>query len=370
MLSIAGISIALFISALLLVKKNKSGSDVFLLLWMLLNAIHLGFYYLSSTENLYVYPQLLGFQLPLPLLHGVFLYLYVSHVTNQAPSKKWYPLLHLIPTIIAYIYLIPFFMLSSNEKIEIFKIEGGEKYALFQIVLQIAVFLSGIIYVVWSIFLLRKHKKNIRSQFSDIEEISLSWLQFLIYGLGLIWCLVIVTQQDAVIFFGVAIFVILVGFFGVQQKNIFNQTNLAYKKSIDGLATKEAFEAPKEKYQSSGLSDDLAEDQYQKLNQLMNQKEVYKNSTLSLSELASELEIHPNYLSQIINEKAGKTFYDYVNSYRVAEFKNLISQSKNQQFTLMAIAYECGFNSKSSFNRYFKKITGSTPSQYVKELRQ
>ena len=78
--------------------------------------------------------------------------------------------------------------------------------------------------------------------------------------------------------------------------------------------------------------------------------------------------IHPNHLSQIINELEGKNFYEFVNQYRIEEFKRLVSFPKNHQFTLLSLAFECGFNSKSSFNRYFKKSTGQTPSQYFTQV--
>jgi AraC-like DNA-binding protein len=61
-------------------------------------------------------------------------------------------------------------------------------------------------------------------------------------------------------------------------------------------------------------------------------------------------------------------FYDFVNRYRLEEFKKLASDPKNRQFTMLALAFDCGFNSKSSFNRYFKKATGQTPSQYFTAL--
>ncbi len=367
MIFIAGISIALFISTLLLVKKDKTKSDVFLLLWMLLNAAHLGFYYLNYSGTLYDYPSLLGVQLPFPLLQGVMLFFYVASVTNQAPAKKWYAFLHLIPALGAYIYLLRFFFLSAAEKIAIFKVSGGEDYAGFMTVLQISVFLSGIIYVSWCSLLLIKHKKNIRSQFSDIEEISLSWLQFLVVGLGVVWCLVIVSQDDAIIYQAVAVFVMLVGFFGVQQKSIFNQQKEINQPPIAHLKEEQTTTPAKEKYQSSGLSEHLAEEHFQKLNTLMNQGKFYNNANLSLGDLANELDLHPNYLSQIINNNGGQSFYDYVNTFRVNEFKRLVAQPENQKYTLITLAFECGFNSKSSFNRYFKKITGQTPSQYVKK---
>lgn len=364
MIFIAGISIALFISALLLVKKDKSTSDIFLFLWMLLNAVHLSFFYLFYSETIFDYPHLLGVQFPFPLLHGVLLYYYVSSVTNQLPKNRSIVFLHLVPTILTFLYLIPFILLPAAQKIEIFK-TGGQAYLVFQKILLIAVFLSGIVYVIWSSLLLRKHKKRIRNQFSNIEEINLKWLQFLTYGLGVVWSLVIVTQNDTLIYMGVSVFVILVGFFGIQQKNIFSTKEIGPK-----IKEKEVEqEQVKEKYISSGLSEEKEAEYYENLNNLVTQEKIYTQSELSLSDLASRLEIHPNYLSQIINKKESKTFYDYINAYRVEEFKRLIAISENQQFTLMAVAYDCGFNSKSSFNRYFKKITGQTPSQYVKALK-
>lgn len=365
MIFIAGISIALFISALLLVKKDKSKSDVFLFLWMILNATHLTFFYLLYSDVIYDYPKLLGLQVPLPLLHGVLLYYYVSSCTNQFPKKKLIAFLHLIPTIIVIIYLIPFVILLPEQKIEIFKNEG-KGYEVFQKILLISVFLSGIVYVIWSNFLLLNHKKRIRNQFSNIEEINLKWLQFLTYGLGGIWSLIIISQNNTLISIGVSIFVILVGFFGVQQKNIFSTKEIAYEndknKEVDNYESKE-------KYLNSGLSDENANKYYEQLSAIMVQEKTFTNPELSLSDLASKLNIHSNYLSQIINEKNNKTFYDYINEYRVEEFKKRVILPENQQFTLMTIAYDCGFNSKSSFNRYFKKITEQTPSQYIKEIK-
>lgn len=330
---------------------------------MLLNSAHLFFHHINNIGFLYEYPHLLGIQLPFPLFQGILLFFYVSSVTNQNPNSKWHYLLHLILPILVYLYLVEFFLLTGPEKIEIFKLRGGEKYASFMALLQMSVFLSGVIYVIWSSVLLLKHKKNIKSQFSDIQEISLSWLQFLVIGLGLVWCLVIVSQDDSIIYQAVAIFVILMGFFGVQQKTIFNQVSHDNPTSLKNNPEKKA----KEKYQTSGLSTEQYDEQYEALTKLMEEDKIYKNASLSLGELADALELHPNYLSQIINEKGGKSFYDFVNTYRVQEFKSLISQPKNKNFTLMTLAYDCGFNSKSSFNRYFKKLTGQTPSQYSKQ---
>jgi len=122
------------------------------------------------------------------------------------------------------------------------------------------------------------------------------------------------------------------------------------------------------KYAKSGLSDEASESLYAKLTQVITDDQVYKQQELSIGDFAEMLETHPNYLSQVINEKTGKSFYDFINSYRVEDFKKLIADPKNKQFTLLTLAYQSGFNSKSSFNRYFKKQTGQTPTQYLNSL--
>ncbi|MFT4577043.1 MAG: AraC-like DNA-binding protein [Polaribacter sp.] len=354
MIYIAGASIALFISALLLNKKQKSNSDIILLLWMLLLAAHLALFYANYFTE--ISPILIGVHLPIPLLQAVFLYFYVATVTNQFPKKKSVVLLHLLPALLSYSFLIPFFLLPGDEKSIILENKGKGYSELFGLINLILIFAAGIVYVCWSSFLLWKHKKNIRNQFSTIEDINLKWLKLLIVGIGAIWVIVIFFNNGFYIFRGVAIFVILIGFFGVQQRDIFSNV-----KSLKQNPSKEK----KVKYASSGLSTEIAENLYKNLIEQITKESYYTESSLSLNDLAQKLDISPNYLSQIINEKEEKNFFDFINAFRVAEFKRLIAVPTNQQYTLLALAYDCGFNSKSSFNRSFKKHTGFTPSQYA-----
>ncbi|MFT5762362.1 MAG: AraC-like DNA-binding protein, partial [Polaribacter sp.] len=231
---------------------------------------------------------------------------------------------------------------------------------LFGIINTFFIYASGVVYVCWSSYLIYKHKKNIRNQFSDLEDINLKWLQFLIYGIGGIWIIVIFFNNGTYIFTGVSIFVILIGFFGLQQRDIFtNEKKVVQEKATTLLGTR------KEKYATSGLSPETAEELYKNLIEQLSKESYYTESRLSLNDLAQKLDISPNYLSQIINEKEGKNFFDFINAFRVAEFKRLIAIPANQQYTLLALAYDCGFNSKSSFNRSFKKHAGLTPSQYA-----
>ena len=120
-------------------------------------------------------------------------------------------------------------------------------------------------------------------------------------------------------------------------------------------------------YRKSGLKPEEAKNLHQQLLTLMATEKPYLEPKLSLAQLADSLGVLPNHLSQIINQYEGKNFYDFINSYRVNEFIALAKKDTNKNFNLLGLAFEAGFNSKSSFNQVFKKIKGQTPSQFVNE---
>ena len=122
------------------------------------------------------------------------------------------------------------------------------------------------------------------------------------------------------------------------------------------------------RYAHSSLSDDDARAINERLLSYMQEQKPYLENQLSLRSLAKELEVNANYLSQVINEKHGKNFFEFINSYRVNELKQMMNDPTNRQFTLLSMAFDCGFNSKTTFNTAFKRITGLTPSQYLKKV--
>lgn len=351
MIFVAGISIAVFFELLLIFKKHKTPSDKILIVWMFIISVHMFMFFMIYSEENLNYPFLLGVELPLPLIHGVMLYLYVASSTRQAPKKRMLLALHFVPFTAAYAYLIPYFLLPAEQKIHIYQ-NNGVGYEAFMKIIFAAYVITGISYQVWSILLLERHRKNILNQFSDIEKRDLTWLRILVWGMAVIWFVVILDLQDFYVFLTVTFFVFVIGFFGIKQVAVYPQKPLEAEKKEKG------------KYLKSGLKKDLSEELYTKLKQLMEIKKPFTKNDLLINDLASEFNVHPNYLSQVINEKEGRNFYEFVNHYRLEEFKRLIAIPKNQQLTLLSLAFECGFNSKSSFNRYFKKSTGQTPSQY------
>ena len=115
------------------------------------------------------------------------------------------------------------------------------------------------------------------------------------------------------------------------------------------------------------LGDADVNDYEKELHRLMLEEKCYLNNNLNLKELAELLNLHPNKLSWLLNEKLGRNFNEYVNGYRLEAFQKLALDSKNNHLTLLGLAYESGFTSKSVFNDFFKKSTGLTPKSWVKK---
>jgi len=127
---------------------------------------------------------------------------------------------------------------------------------------------------------------------------------------------------------------------------------------------------PKEKYKTSALLPETVDTVLPKLTRLMEKEKIYLEADLSLKILAQKLGVHYNHLSRIINEQMGKNFNDYINSYRIEEAGKQLKNPALQRKTILEIAYDTGFYSKSVFNTAFKKITGMTPSEYRKARHQ
>lgn len=370
MFYLGGVALAFFLTLLLVSKRNKNVADRFLTAWLSVITLHLLLFYFRKQ---WIYPEVLGYEMPIPLLHGPFLYLYTRSVTNRSNSWKA-ALVHFVPALIVIAYLVPFFALPLEDRLLVYRNKGAG-YETFNDIKNIAIITSGMFYVAMSMRALRKHRASIADQFSYTERINLEWLRYLIYGIGVVWLMVIFANDDWV-FAAAVLFVFLIGFFGIRQVGIFqgppgiNSGTENSKETESQVLAEEVSGTGQErkKYQKSGLTVDGSESIHRKLKQVMDEEKLYSKAELSLTDLAERLGTQPNYLSQVINEREGKNFYDYINTLRIEEFKRLAADPENRKYTLLALAQQCGFNSKSSFNRYFKKVAGQSPSEYVDEF--
>ncbi len=364
-----GVFIAFFLALLLFTKKGRISADNILGAWMIIIGLHLFAYYSYVSGLIDDYPEILWLNLPYPFLHGPMLYFYTQALTNPAKlqSRKW--ILHLVlPMFIVFINL-PFIFLPHRRQLEIIKNAENGTQDWQSMLGTTSLILSGIVYVYITNRLLMQHKNRILNQFSNQEKINLNWLQVLFYGMSLMWVFIIFTGYDPLIFTAATVFIVFIGYYGIKQVGIFTNQNLQIIENelVEPVFFElESSNLERKKYAKLGLNEDLAKEIHQTLKNLMDAERLFAEPELNLTDLATRLDIHPNYLSQVINEHEGVNFYDYINTLRIEEFKRLVSLPENQKYTLLGLAYECGFNSKSAFNRFFKKATDLSPSEYVK----
>lgn len=149
-------------------------------------------------------------------------------------------------------------------------------------------------------------------------------------------------------------FIILIGYFGLKQTGVF----ISYTDEVPEDPIIETENSP------SKLKDDDLEQCFCKIDDYFKTERPYLEPDLTLPKLAKSLNVPHHHLSQVINEVYGQNFFDFINKHRVEEVKNKIVDPEYDKYSLLGIAFESGFNSKSAFNRVFKKFTKKTPSQF------
>jgi AraC-like DNA-binding protein len=364
---------AILLVVLLLVKREKSVSDFILASYLFLSAITILLAHLEIwNRNIgYPYPWLINLSTPLILLVGPMLWLYVKSLTHQYfKFKPIYSLLALpflvvLGMLISRNYLEPEAAKIASEQTESFKNE----FSFLFIVGLIA--LSNIGYTFWGLVLIKNYRKKIKTFFSQTETIDLAWLKFLlisalicytsISGLYIADSAFNITDYQTLQLMGFSIasvFVLALGFFGLKQGNIFTSAPIGFdmERAINIGETKTLINKDEEDFVFKLLAQ-------------MKEHKPYLNPDITLAKLSDELKISPEYLSSVINGRLSMNFFDFVNHHRIEEFKVQCRDPKNRNLTLISLAYDCGFNSKATFNRVFKREVGCTPSEYFKGVK-
>ncbi len=366
-----GIFMAAFLGLLLSVKKTRETHDYILITWLLFSAGNLLFFYhdfnYPGTQNLTL--ELLGGTLP--FLTAPLLYFYVCALVVPRQFNLYRYLYHFIPFVFMYAAMLYHAEEYSTVVDKGFiQMTGSLPFYLAYYGLILAFF--SFLYPMLSLYLLFRHRNRIKSEFSYLEKINMNWLRYWIilsmigfwFSFAIIWAGSFQWIDFLTSFQGVAGAVVLnisvIGFYGVKQTTIF--TNLQPQ-----LPSEPAPPKP-ERYASSKLAKEEALEMVDKLRTYMEEEKPYLDSQLNLESLASALSMTKHDLSQIINDQFQTNFFGFVNDYRVAAFKENLKDKKYEHYTLLGIAMETGFNSKSSFNSIFKKAEGMTPSEYKKSL--
>lgn len=366
--------LSLFFGALLLAKKQKSRADYLLFAWLVFISLHLFFFHVHDKELHQRYPHLIGIDLCFPIFEALFLFFYVREASGIQSGFKLRDILHLIPSLAIYIYVVPFFSMPSGQKYNQY-LNIQEDYRIFLQLALLVTIISAIAYTYYSFILIEKYKKYLGEQFSYTDRINLLWMKRLLAGMVVVWVIVIITKltplfintnlkinYNNIIALGASFFVVFTGYYGIRQTSIF--TDARPEAMGTGLNEKSL---SRDRYIKSGLKEEQTIIVKEKLLFLMEKEKRFLDCNLTLSKLAKEIDIHPNYLSQVINEQFNKNFYDFINCYRIKDFKIKSGEHKFKNYSVLALALECGFNSKSAFYSFFKKQTGITPTEFLKK---
>ncbi|MCK9410566.1 MAG: helix-turn-helix domain-containing protein [Bacteroidetes bacterium] len=304
-------------------------------------------------------------------------YLYTQHLIfrSQTISKNEFP--HFIPFIVYEIILL--IAIITNQ---IDLSDGGEvhvsKIPLLLQFYSISVIVLGLFYLGLSLRLIRRYNDHVKDVVSSIETVQLTWLRNITYTGGIavsIFCVEELFLLDGInlsnfIFssIGFAVYVYGMGYLGLLKSEIFSERSVE-----KAMQTVEEIEISSSgintvKYERSGLSDETAKQYLQSLLMVMRDQKTYRNSSLTLTELSETLSISPHNLSEVINTKLQKNFYDFVNGYRLEEVKNDLADPTKHHLKILSIAFDAGFNSKATFNTLFKEQTGKTPTEYRKSV--
>lgn len=287
---------------------------------------------------------------------GPLLYFYVRAITNQAFVFGSKQLLHFIPVLIqAIFYWCITFQTYQTKYFIWFNIHQPYTYRLE----YDGTWLSLVIYLLLAVKYFSKYQNWVANNFSNVTKKLLNWLKFSLVTLIMVciaWLFEAILRDFKNTYYQydvstnlLCLIIFCIAVIGMQQAT----NNVVFEIETQQLQTDAVSEADEELMKF--------------IRKAMNEDKLYLNPELTLADLAKHLQLPAKIVSFNINLATGKPFNTFVNGYRVEEIKARLRSSDLEKFTLLSIAFESGFNSKTSFNRIFKEFTGTSPSDFIKK---
>lgn len=299
---------------------------------------------------------------------GPLIFFYVKSRVNPGFRYSKKDSIHFIPTLFELLIHVVQVYYSIQNNVLYYH---NPLYLYFSVILYTSAGISIYHYLKISIRSIRKYEKSIIENFSNLRGITLNWLYRLMYYFRIVWLcwfffmVIFLPTFQLQINHKIFAFVLYTLIIGI--------TYLTYWIGLEGIVRTDFLynKLPVLSTGNTGHYSKMAKQKIEgyrdRIEQLMVQEKLFLDENLSLRKLSQKLEAEPNFISYILNNYLGKNFYEYINFYRVEEVKKRIQDPRFSKYTLTAIAYDCGFNSKATFNRVFKKIVGLSPSAFKKQ---
>lgn len=339
---------------------DKTAKTLLILLFVgLISMASCLFYIYADLRE--AWPRLFAIDIGLAYWIGPSLYFYIKRL-NGGPNPFARPVnyLHWLPAILIQVALLPFFLLPLEAKVAYLAQPSG----IFREMIRFAWVgfnIHMLIYIFASQPHLRAYQERLLANYSEISFINFRWLQLFCYGLTgellVEWMfpLLTITPSHISDVAGTATYFLII----VLAYTALGQSRLQF---APGWQPATSPAARTGKYTRSGLRDTAADYYLAKLERLMQTERFFLESDLSLQVLAARLEMSPHHLSQLLNEKLRRNFYDYINELRVNYAKQLLLEDVHKPVT--DIAFDVGYNNKKSFYNAFKRHAGMKPSEY------
>jgi AraC-like DNA-binding protein len=359
-LNLLGVAQAFLMAvALLNMKRGNRFANRILGALVITIAIVVGGSVLLTTNYVFVFPHLSRVHHPFVFLAGPLLFLYIKALTSGKQKFDKKELGHFIPFALFLLYLIPYYFQSGWAKLNILISEYYEEslgwWYYFRSALFIIQFLIYLILITTTLF--RYSRSSDRN--SPRGKHILFQVRFFVISSIVLWVGVVLRytldqsgSTNLLVPFGASVLIYAMGYLQLSKPEMV-------------LGSEDA-PPPVKKYEKSTLLPAWSDRYLDKLLQVMENEKPFLDGDLTLQKLAERLAIPAQHLSQVINERLDQTFSDFINAYRVEEAKKRLLDPKTQHYTVLAIAEEVGFSSKSSFNAVFKKHTNTTPSEFRK----
>ncbi|MBN1783047.1 helix-turn-helix domain-containing protein [bacterium] len=314
--------------------------------------------------TLRVFPHAFYFGTSFTILWGPSLYFYAKAMTYRNFRFRGRDMLHFIPPLVHFFYLLLRFHLHSAATKRTLMGSGLVMSSQLWDIYNVYLFASILIYTLFAIRLVLIYRNQIKNALSSIEKQQLSWLMTVLAGFFTKWILDTwyMTEhyitgewaQAPLIASRIVLFIFL---------NMLIVKAMRQPQLFTGIETKRDTK-------KFSLSKAVADRYVKQLMEYMEKNKPYYNPDMTLYDLAEAVSIPPRSLSEVINGILGQNFYDFVNSYRIKESQKILSESAPRRKTVLEVLYEVGFNSKSVFNDAFKKYTGMTPTEFKRQYQE
>ena len=366
------------VMSLLLLRKKWEGvhSAGWLSLLLLLFALYISPFMLgySGWYGRDGYYEVL-FYLPLQqvLLLGPIVYFYTKSLLDEGFKLTRKERIHFVPAILYLLYSFIIFIADFFILDEIYFYSDGQDKD-FDLWYQILGFGSMLIYFLLSLQYYNRYKTKIFNELSYANEVVYRWVQHFLIALLMVLLLRILFfiinpewGQFGRKFWYYLCFSMV--FYYISIQGFAQYIQLANQPRFFRKEKEENEEIIKPEVQTSGLKEDPEKLHLWKkqLFDLVQNRKLYLNPRLTLSDMAKEMSLNTKQVSQVVNQGFDMNFNDFVNHHRTMALIEKLKAAEHQEKTLLALAYECGFNSKSTFNRAFKKETGKTPKIFLAE---